>query len=97
TSAILRPGELPALLAAGCVQAVHAVVARSEEDLAGRDARARFRLARRPELPELGARRRAYAVELAVLVVLEALAKVEPAIGHARRREDLLHAAVVIE
>src|SRR5262249_54386456 len=98
-----RPGvdveaaEVPDLLARGGVQAEQAVVAGSAVDLAVGHDRAGFRVAGALVVPELLAAGGVEAVEPAVLVLVEPLADVELAVREERRREDLLHLAVVIE
>src|SRR5262249_15181148 len=60
-------------------------------------ARTRLGVALGLVLPELLAVGRVEAVEPAAGIAVEAFADVEPAVGQARRRQDLLHPAVVGE
>src|SRR5262245_39388914 len=84
-------GKLPQLLARQRIAAVEAVVAAAEVDLAVRDRRSRFSLTFGLEVPQLLRRLRLLvnvleieAIELAVLVVVPALADVQLAVGDAR-------------
>src|SRR5262249_7246714 len=49
------------------------------------------------EFPQLLARRRVQAVQLAVGVLMETFADIDSAVGHARRREHILHVAARVE
>ena len=68
-----------------------------EEDPTADDARAGFDVTFREETPPQPAGVGVEAVQPARLILVEALADVQPAAGDARRREDVFHLAAVIE
>src|SRR5262249_47312448 len=89
-------GGLPELLARDGIDAIHAVVAGAEVDLAADDHGRRFGVAVGGELPQLLARLRVDAVEVAALVRVETFADVDPAVRQHRATEHLLHGPVVV-
>src|SRR5262249_31224753 len=89
--------EVPDFLSRARVEAVHAVLAGTEKHAAGRDAWAGLGMTRRRKVPEFAARLGIQTVQLAVRVLVEALADVKPAIRDAGGGENLLQIVIILE
>src|SRR5438874_9722383 len=88
---------MPTLHSGEGIQAVHAVRAGAHVDLIVGDARARFGVAGRREVPELPSRGGVKAVKLGASIFMQTFANVEAPTGETWGRKDLLHRPIVVK
>src|SRR5205823_5748060 len=93
----VEAGEVPPLDTRDPVQAVKPVVAGANVDGAVREERSRFGVAAGLKMPEFLAAAGVETVDLAVAVLMKALADVDLAVRHDRRGEDRLHLLAGVE